>query len=109
MLAGKGWMRGVQRTREPVVIVVVANAISAVLSPVLVYPLGLGLQGSAWANLAAQSVGGLLFLRSLRRAATSGLRPDGAVIRAQLKVGRDLIVRSVAFQVAFLSAAGVAR
>ena len=108
VLAGNGWMRGVQRTREPVVIVLVANAISAVLSPVLVYPVGLGLEGSAWANLAAQTVGGALFLRSLRRAATTGLAPDRAVMRAQLRVGRDLIVRSLAFQVAFLSAAGVA-
>ena len=107
VLAGNGWMRGVQRTREPVVIVVVANAISAALSPVLVYPVGLGLEGSAWANLAAQTVGGVLFLRSLRRAAV-GLRPHGGVMREQLKVGRDLIVRAVAFQVAFLSAAGVA-
>ena len=30
VLAGNGWMRGVQRTREPVVIVLVANALSAV-------------------------------------------------------------------------------
>jgi putative MATE family efflux protein len=108
VLAGNGWMRGVQRTREPVVIVLVANALSAVLSPVLVYPLGLGLQGSAWANLVAQAIGGVLFLRSLRRAATAGLRPDATVMRQQLRVGRDLIIRSVAFQIAFLSAAGVA-
>ncbi len=107
VLAGIGWMRGVQRTREPVVIVLVANALSAVLSPVLVYPFGLGLNGSAWANLAAQGVGGVLFLRSLRAAAGS-LRPDRAVVRAQLRVGRDLIVRSLAFQIAFLTAAGVA-
>ena len=31
-----------------------------------------------------------------------------AVMRAQLMLGRDLIVRAVAFQVAFLSAAAVA-
>ncbi len=107
VLAGNGWMRGVQRTREPVVIVLVANALSAVLSPVLVYPLGLGLEGSAIANLVAQAVGAGLFLRSLRRAAER-MRPDRAVLRAQLKVGRDLVVRSLAFQIAFLSAAGVA-
>jgi putative MATE family efflux protein len=107
VLAGNGWMRGVQRTREPVYIVLAANALSAVLSPILVYPLGLGLQGSAWANLAAQAVGGALFLRSLRRSA-SGLRPHREIMRAQLRVGRDLIVRSVAFQIAFLSAAAVA-
>lgn len=107
VLAGNGWMRGVQRTREPVVIVLVANALSAVASPLLVYPAGLGLEGSALANVGAQAVGGLLFLRSLRRAA-GRLAPDRRVMRAQLVVGRDLIVRAAAFQVAFLSAAAVA-
>ncbi|MGH8861152.1 MAG: MATE family efflux transporter [Jatrophihabitantaceae bacterium] len=108
VLAGNGWMRGVQRTREPVVIVLAANALSAALCPILVYPAGLGLEGSAIANLAAQAVGAALFLRSLARASSGGLRPDTAVMRAQLVVGRDLILRALAFQVAFLSAAGAA-
>jgi putative MATE family efflux protein len=107
VLAGNGWMRGVQRTREPVRIVLLANALSAVMSPVLVYPAGLGLTGSAIANVAAQAVGGGLFLRSLHQAA-GGLRPDWSIMRQQIVVGRDLILRSAAFQVAFLSAAAVA-
>ncbi len=108
VLAGNGWMRGVQRTREPVVIVLAANALSAVLCVLLVYPVGLGLAGSAWANLIAQAIGGTLFLRSLARASSTGLRPQLNVMRAQLVVGRDLILRAAAFQVAFLSAAAVA-
>ncbi|WP_375493109.1 MATE family efflux transporter [uncultured Jatrophihabitans sp.] len=107
VLAGNGWMRGVQRTREPVVIVVAANAVSAAASPLLVYTAGLGLTGSAIANVAAQAVGAALFLRALRRSATT-LRPNRAVIKAQARVGVDLIVRSAAFQVAFLTAAAVA-
>jgi putative MATE family efflux protein len=107
VLAGNGWMRGVQRTREPVWIVLVANGLSAAISPLLVYPGGLGLEGSAVANVAAQAVGAGLFLRALRRAAT-GVRPDRAVMRAQVLVGRDLILRAAAFQVAFLTAAAVA-
>jgi len=107
VLAGNGWMRGVQRTREPVRIVLAANALSAVVSPLLVYPAGLGLEGSAIANVGAQVVGALLFVRALRSAA-AGLRPEGRVMRAQLLVGRDLIVRAAAFQIAFLTAAGVA-
>jgi putative MATE family efflux protein len=107
VLAGNGWMRGVQRTREPVRIVLAANAVSALASPLLVYSAGIGLNGSAIANVGAQAVGGALFLRSLRRAAAT-TRPQAAVMRAQLVVGRDLIVRAAAFQVAFLSAAGVA-
>ncbi|HEY7010395.1 MAG TPA: MATE family efflux transporter [Jatrophihabitantaceae bacterium] len=107
VLAGNGWMRGVQRTREPVVIVIAANALSAVLCPLLVYPAGLGLEGSAIANVIAQAVGAALFLRALARAADS-VRPRQRIMRAQLVVGRDLILRAAAFQVAFLTAAGVA-
>lgn len=107
VLAGNGWMRGVQRTREPVVIVLAANVLSAALSPVLVYGAGMGLTGSAVANLVAQAVGGALFVRALRRAGAP-LRFDRIVMRAQLVVGRDLMLRAAAFQVAFLSAAAVA-
>jgi putative MATE family efflux protein len=107
VLAGNGWMRGVQETRRPVRIVVIANALSAAASPLLVYPLHFGLQGSAIANVAAQVVGGGLFLRALH-SSTSAIRPQWTVMRAQLVVGRDLVVRSAAFQIAFLTAAGVA-
>jgi putative MATE family efflux protein len=107
VLAGNGWMRGVQRTREPVRIVLAANALSAIMSPLLVYPAGLGLDGSAIANVAAQAVGAALFLRAVRKAATS-MRPDRAIMRAQILVGRDLILRAAAFQVAFLTAAAAA-
>jgi putative MATE family efflux protein len=111
VLAGNGWMRGVQLTRTPVAIVLAANALSAAASPVLVYPLGLGLVGSAWANLGAQVVAAVLFLRALRREAArhgTSLALDVGVMRAQLVLGRDLIVRAAAFQVAFMVAAGVA-
>ena len=107
VLAGNGWMRGVQRTRQPVVIVVAANALSAVASPLLVYPVGLGLRGSAIANVAAQAVGAALFLRALHRTRV-GLRVQPAIMRAQAAVARDLIVRAAAFQVAFLTAAAAA-
>ncbi len=107
VLAGNGWMRGVQQTRTPVRIVLIANAASAVASPILVYPLGLGLPGSAIANVAAQLVGGALFLAALGRAAVKW-QPRWPVMWRQLLVGRDLVLRSLGFQVAFLSAAGVA-
>ncbi len=107
VLAGNGWMRGVQDTRSPVRIVLAANALSAVASPVLVYPCHLGLTGSAIANVAAQAVGAALFVRTLG-AESAHRRPEWTTMRAQLTVGRDLILRQVGFQVAFLSAAGVA-
>lgn len=106
-MAGNGWMRGVQDTRRPVLYVIGANVLSAVLCPLLVYPAGLGLVGSAIANVAAQTVGGVLFVRALvvERVA---LAPDPPMLRRQLMVSRDLLVRGAAFQVCFLSAAAVA-
>lgn len=107
VVASNGWLRGVQDTRTPVRVVLLANAVSAVLCPVLVYPAGWGLAGSAVANVAAQVLGAVLFVRALLRA-TSQRRPHWRTMRAQLVVGRDLLLRSVAFQAAFLTSAGVA-
>jgi len=105
--AGNGWMRGVQDTRRPLFSVLGANVISAILCPVLVYPAGLGLTGSAVANVCAQTVVGLLFVRALITERVS-LRPQPAVIGRQLVLGRDLLVRGAAFQACFLSASAVA-
>lgn len=108
VLAGNGWMRGVQETRAPVRIVLLANGLSAVALPLLVYTAGLGLQGSAIANVGAQTIGGAAFLRALHRRAARGLRPNAQVMRQQAVVGRDLVVRALGFQVVYLAAAGVA-
>lgn len=105
--AGNGWMRGVQDTRRPVYYVLGANALSALLCPLLVYPVGLGLVGSAIANVAAQTLGGILFVRALV-AERVPLSPRPRVIGAQLVLGRDLLLRGAAFQACFLSAATVA-
>jgi MATE family, multidrug efflux pump len=107
VFAGNGWMRGVQETRRPLLFVLGANILSAVLCPLLVYPAGLGLTGSAVANVAAQVAGGSLFLRALVREGTP-LRPRWKLLRKQLVLGRDLLVRGVTFQICFLSATAVA-
>ena len=105
--AGNGWMRGVQDTRRPLRYVVGANLLSALLCPVLVYPVGLGLTGSAVANVVAQTVAGLLFVRALLAERVS-LRPRPLVLRRQVAAGRDLLVRVAAIQACFVSAAAVA-
>ncbi len=107
VLAGNGWMRGVQDTRTPVLIVVFANLLSAIASPILVYPVGLGLEGSAIANVLAQWVGGVLCIAALRRQHVTN-RPQWPVMRRQLVVSRDLVLRAAAFQASYMTAAGVA-
>ncbi|WP_412740853.1 MATE family efflux transporter [Krasilnikovia sp. MM14-A1259] len=105
--AGNGWMRGVQDTRRPLIFVLGANLLSAVLCPLLAYPAGLGLTGSAIANVIAQSLSGLLFLQAVVRERTP-LRPRPAIIAGQLVAGRDLLIRGAAFQACWLSATAVA-
>jgi putative MATE family efflux protein len=105
--AGNGWMRGVQDTRRPLIFVLGANVLSAILCPLLVYTAGWGLTGSAVANVVAQSLTGLLFLWAVVRE-RAPLRPSPAVIVRQLVLGRDLLIRGAAFQACWLSATAVA-
>ncbi|NLU81475.1 MATE family efflux transporter [Rhodococcus sp. HNM0569] len=110
-MAGNGWMRGVQNTIRPLRLVVTGLVVSALVCPLLVHGLWgaprLGLEGSAIANVAGQSVSAVLFVRALV-AERVPLAPRPAVMRAQALLGRDLILRSLAFQACFLSAAAVA-
>lgn len=110
-MAGNGWMRGVQDTARPMRFVLFGNALSAVLCPVFVHGLGefdgWGLEGSAMANVLAQAVSAVLFLRALAVERVP-LRPHWRSMAAQLGLGRDLVLRSLAFQACFVSAAAVA-
>jgi MATE family, multidrug efflux pump len=110
-LAGNGWMRGVQDTVRPLRYVVTGFAVSTVLCPLLVYGLlglpRLELVGSAVANLVGQWFAAVLFCRALLVERVP-LRIDFAVLRAQVVMGRDLLVRTLAFQACFVSAAAVA-
>ncbi len=106
-LAGNGWMRGVQETRRPLRYALLANATSAVLCPILVYPLDLGLAGSALANVIGQAIGAALFVAALLRD-TQNRRLQPTILRAQLLVGRDLAIRTFVLQGSFLTAAAVA-
>ncbi|HEY6425218.1 MAG TPA: MATE family efflux transporter [Pseudonocardiaceae bacterium] len=114
-LAGNGWMRGVQDTARPLRYVLVGNGISALLCPLLVHGVGpvagIGLPGSAVANVVAQLLAAGLFLRALARELASGRAPpwpSWPAMRAQLEMGRDLVLRTAAFQACFLSATSVA-
>ncbi|BBZ14445.1 MATE family efflux transporter [Mycobacterium branderi] len=110
-LAGNGWLRGVQDTVRPLRYVVAGFGLSALLCPLLVYGwLGLPrleLAGSAVANLVGQWLAALLFGRALL-AERVPLRLNRAALRAQLVMGRDLMLRTLAFQACFVSAAAVA-
>ncbi len=109
--AGNGWMRGVQDTMRPLRYVVFGFAVSAVLCPLLVYGwLGmprLELIGSAIANLVGQWLAALLFCGALLVERVP-LQIEPKVLRAQVVMGRDLLLRTLAFQACFVSAGAVA-
>jgi putative MATE family efflux protein len=106
-MAGNGWMRGVQETMRPLRYVLAGNGLSALLCPILVHVAGWGLEGSAVANVVAQVVSAAMFIRALIVERVP-LRPEFGKMRAQLGLGRDLVLRGLAFQACWISATIVA-
>ena len=106
-LAGNGWLRGVQELRRPMHYVLAGSLVSLVLCPLLVHTAGLGLVGSAVANVIGQAVSAALFVAALVREKVAW-RPRPAALRSQLGIGRDLLLRAVVLQLSFLVATGVA-
>lgn len=106
IMAGNGWLRGIQNTKLPFYLTLCGLIPGAAALPLLVNRFGL--VGSAWANVIGMGITAAGFLIALTRSHNGGWAPDFAVIRRQLVLGRDLILRSLSFQVAFVSAAAVA-
>ena len=67
--AGQGFLRGIGDLRTPLVILIAAHTVNAVLEVVFVYGFGWGLAGSAWGTVIAQ------------------LGMAGAFLRVQLRAG----------------------
>ena len=109
IMAGNGWLRGVQNTRLPFYLTLCGVVPGAALLPVLVGRYGL--VGSAVSNVIGMGITSLLFLVVLAREHRSyggSWAPRWDVIKQQLVLGRDLILRSLSFQVSLLTAASVA-
>lgn len=106
IMAGNGWLRGVQNTRLPLWFTLAGVVPSALVLPLAVSRMGL--VGSAWANLFGECITAVLFFAALVRVHRGRWRPQWSIISQQLVLGRDLILRSLSFQVAFISAAAVA-
>ena len=105
-MAGNGWLRGIQNTKKPLYFTLAGLIPGAIAVPAFVH--WWGLVGSACANVLGMGIIALLFLLELKKQHTGSWRLRPSVIKRQLVLGRDLIIRSASLQVAFLSAAAVA-
>ena len=92
---GHGWLRGAQDTKTPMLIVTAGAVANGILDYVLIYPLGWGVAGAAWATVVGQTGAAIAFLVVLRRR----MRPPswrwhGPSLKGLLKVGAALVVRT---------------
>jgi putative MATE family efflux protein len=101
VLAGTGILRGLQDTRTPLLVAVVANAVNVVLNATFVLGLHWGIAGSAWGTVIAQVGTCIAYLlvvsRGARRAGVSR-RPDLAGVRSAAFAGASLVLRTLALQ-----------
>lgn len=109
IMASHGIFRGYQDTRTPLRVTLWLNVVNLVLDPLLIFGLGWGLAGAAWATAVAQWSGAVWFLRKLgRQTPASSSRPARPRIVLDFKqfkhlqggkfiaIGGALAVRTVA-------------
>ncbi|MFF7587467.1 MATE family efflux transporter [Kitasatospora purpeofusca] len=111
VMAATGVLRGLQDTRTPLYVAVAGFAANLGLNAGLVYGAGLGVAGSAWGTVIAQTgmaaVYVFVVVRGARRERAS-LRPDAAGIRASARAGGPLMVRTLSLRAILMIATAVA-
>ncbi|MCO6007252.1 MATE family efflux transporter [Actinoallomurus purpureus] len=111
VLAGTGVLRGMQDTRTPLFVSVGMFALNAGLNAALVLGLGLGIAGSAWGTVLAQTAGAGVYVLMVARGARrhgAPLRPDLAGLRASATAGVGLLIRTLSLRVVLIVATMVA-
>jgi putative MATE family efflux protein len=101
VLATTGILRGLQDTRTPLIVTTAACTGNVVLNLALVYGAGLGIAGSAWGTVIAQSAMALALLVVVGRAGhrlRAPLRPHPRRIARAARDGVPLLVRTLALR-----------
>lgn len=105
MFAATGVLRGLQDTKTPLVVAVVANLVNIGLNVLFVYGFGWGIAGSAAGTLVAQGIAAIVLTYVVVRAARgcgASLTPHRRGVIDAWRVGVPLIVRTVTLRAALL-------
>lgn len=105
VFATTGVLRGLQDTRTPLVVAVVGFSANAVLSFVLVHPLGFGIAGAAWGTVIAQSGMAIALVAVVARGArrlNARLRPHPLGVLHAALGGIPLLIRTLALRAVLL-------
>ncbi len=111
LLAATGVLRGLQDTRTPLYVAVAGFLANAALNAILVYGADLGIAGSAWGTVIAQCAMAAVYLGVVVRGALkhgASLRPDVAGVRAFVRAGAPLLVRTLSLRAILMIATAVA-
>jgi putative MATE family efflux protein len=111
VLAGTGYLRGLQDTRTPLVVAVTSAVANLLLEIVFVVVLDLGVAGSAWATVIVQTTAAAVYVFAVARDVRGNdvpVRPDRRALLGLIRVSRDLFLRTVALRGAFLVATATA-
>src|SRR4051794_15104631 len=111
ILAATGVVRGLQDTRTPLAVTVVANLLNIALNLLFVYGLGWGIAGSATGTVVAQSAAAAALCAVVVRAARrrgAGLRPHRTGIGNAWRDGVPLMVRTLTLRAALVLSTFVA-
>ena len=102
-MVGHGVYRGHQDTRTPLYVTIAMNVVNLVLDPILIFGLGMGIVGAAWATVIAQLIAATAFLvlmfgRDRSKLGLNGRIGDarGIEVSTILVKGWPMIVRSMA-------------
>ena len=111
MLAGVGYLRGVQDTKRPFAVALGSAVGNFVLEAVLIFGFGHGIGASALSTVVAQSAAAAVFVWWIRQAVSRydvSLRPDPAAIRRLAVAGWDLLIRTSALRASLIITVAVA-
>lgn len=113
ILVGHGAFRGYQDTRTPLAVTLGLNVVNLVLDPVLIFGLGWGIAGAAWATVTAQWFGAIWFvvLFFWTRRVDLGIgfgRPQRRTLGSLFGAGKAMVLRNASLLAALTAATMVA-